>query len=198
MVIQAQEILKRLVDSPQGRKIATEMDAERLTKRVALADEIKSIRAAIEAKAPGVRKAAEKAQQQVEVAWEAYQATLRGRAQARTDASNSGSDRRITTLEGELRSTADMETISVFLEELDEILEGLRHGEYTHGGELTGKWMGSTPQRGAGNHAQVSACIQQVMAVRREVADQVRLEPLTQAELKDRLDGLRQSITLPN
>ena len=123
-------------------------------------------------------KAAEKAQQQVEVAWEAYQGALRGRAQARTDASNDTANRRITTLEGELRNSADKETINAFKDDMDELLDGLRHGEYTRGGELTGKWMGSTPLRGAGNHAQVSACIQRVMAIRREVTDQVPLEPL--------------------
>ena len=90
-----------------------------------------------------------------------------------------------------------MEIIQSFVAELEELLVHLRNGFYTRAHEMVELIDGRQRVEVPGNFPEVTTSIQQVTDLRREAAHQVPFEALDKQALLDRLDGLRESIVLP-
>ena len=192
-----QAVINKLMNSEMGREALEGMESDRLTRRLELVEEIRVIRAEAEVKQPELQKTIEKSESRVAKAWQTYQEALQGRAQAHRAAANNSVDRQVSRLEGELLQTADREAISAFKAEMDELGDRLRGGAYTRHQTTERRYDGNEYLIQAGNAPEVSACLAQIVATRREVSDVVVLEPLTPVELEARLEGLRQGIVLP-
>ena len=199
MVAQMEELVQRLINTPQARKVATEMETERLANRQKLADEIKEIQDKIGSEMPKRQAAVEKAQASVDVAFEALQTARQDLGQALGAASNRSASTRIDLLEATLKKSADVETIRAFTKEMDELHEQVRGGYYTRPHETEKDVEGRRrPKKDGdpGNVKEVSVSLGQIVEARRE-ATKLALAPLDKADLEAKLSELRASIVLP-
>ena len=198
MVTQIQDFIRKLTETQAGSKIMAELEDTRLSKRLALADEIAAIRADAMAKAPEIQKAIEKAQAKFDKAQEARLASRQELELAKSATSSNSVSSRISRLEGELRQTADMETIRTFTDDLDILHGQVRHGSHSRPPVMERLLDGRSRVKEEGNASDVSMCLGQIVAARREAADVVVLEPLDKAALAARLEALRESIVFPS
>ena len=202
MVIKVQDILGKLLHSSQGRAITAELEEERLSRRQEVVNEIQAIRDKADAEMPKRQKVIKTAREKYEVSEQALLDARTELAQAHRSATagNNEANRRIGQLEAELQSTADQETINAFRDGMDGLLGKLRNFEYSSAPETQRMIDGPSRLKAGGNpgnRVEVSACISQVVEIRREATNIVVLEPLDGPALTARLDQLWQRIDLP-
>ncbi len=191
------ELMEKVAASPVGVEALKEMEDERLANRAKLVDEIQVIRDKIVDEQPKHKKAVEAATEKVEAAFEALQLARRNLGGEQATASTSSASRQIAQLENSLIESSDKASIRAFTDELDQLHHRVRGGAYTRPQTTERRIDGNHHVKDPGNYPEVSACLSQINDVRREARDQLPLEPLTQDQLRDRLQALRDSINLP-
>ena len=192
-----EKLIKQIAGSEVGMAALEDIEADRLARRQSMTQEIAAIREEINAETIDRNIAVEKAEEKYLAAEQALSTARQELLQAKSGFSSSRANHRISNLEGELRKSADMDTLHPFLSEMDELFDKVRAGTYTRLPTTERTIDGHTRMKEPGNAGEVRECLSQIGVARREAANNVVLEPLDKAGLESRLNELWLSIVLP-
>lgn len=197
MVSTVQEVLNKVLQSPQMREVQAGIENDRLAKRRELAEKIKIARDKQLADQPKHQAAADKAVEKATAAHEAWKAAQREAAQAVEKAANRSAKGIISRLEGEMRGSADSEVIDAFLNKVDEQIDRFSSGSFSNPRTTKTNIFGNEEELSPGNAREVNLCVTQLREVHREAREVVPLESLTRDELDARFSKLWDSVEFP-